>query len=108
MAFAERLADLMRSAGLSQNQLAVKSGVGQTTISAWMTGKSTPTWDAVCSIATALGVSTEVFRPESDRADLQKPKEVLVTVHLGEQGGPYQEVARVPVVVHRPHQPPTE
>lgn len=99
MSFAHRLQEMLAERKMSQVALAKASGVGQTTISSWMTTGSDPRWDHVCAVARALGVSTETFRPEGER--VEAGRRFLLRVTIGPAGGrekDYQEIGRVPVV----------
>jgi len=62
--FGERLKDLRNKAGLTQTALAEKSGVSQSQISNYEAGRWHSTWETVCKLAKALGVSTEEFQKE--------------------------------------------
>ena len=59
--FAVILARLRTKAGLSLGQLAERSGVSKQVIHRYEAGRL-PTWRAVCRLADALGISTDVFR----------------------------------------------
>lgn len=67
--FPARLRELREAAGLSQTDLAKRSGVPQATIGAYEVGRNAPTWGSVVKLAHALGVPTDAFRaaplPES-------------------------------------------
>ena len=60
--FPARLRELRESAGLSQTELARKSGVPQATIAAYEVGRHAPTWPNVIRLADAIGVGLESFR----------------------------------------------
>lgn len=60
--FGQILQELRKSAGLSQKELAEKSGLSQNGISQWERGEREPTWTAVKTLAAALGVSCEAFQ----------------------------------------------
>lgn len=58
-----KITGLRRSAGLTQRQLAKRTGVAQSTISAAERDQRVPDLDTLRSLATGLGVSTsEIFR----------------------------------------------
>ena len=61
MTFGERLKALREKAGLSQLQLAEKSGIAQRSISHYENGV-TPGWNTIVALADALGVPTDAFR----------------------------------------------
>lgn len=46
-------------AGLTQQEMADKLGLDQTTISAWEVGRATPTVKSIKKLATVLNVTTE-------------------------------------------------
>jgi len=60
--FSDRLKSLRESAGLTQAELAERTGMAQANVSLLESGKRQPMWATVCSIADALKVSTEFFR----------------------------------------------
>jgi transcriptional regulator with XRE-family HTH domain len=59
--FAARLRDLRKAAGLSQKELAEKTGLSQNGISNWESAIREPSWGAVQQLAAALGVTCEAF-----------------------------------------------
>jgi transcriptional regulator with XRE-family HTH domain len=59
--FAERLRELRNKAGLTQEQLADKSGVPLGSIRQYEQALREPYWSVVFKLAAALGVSTDVF-----------------------------------------------
>lgn len=60
--FATRLRQLRTEAGLSQSELAKRSGIPQPNISGMENGIRAPTWVTACRIADALGVSVDRLR----------------------------------------------
>lgn len=60
--FSARLRRLMLVKGVSQNELAAKTGITQAMISRYMTGKSEPGFYNLDRIARVLGCSIEEFR----------------------------------------------
>lgn len=76
--FAEKFQNLCYENGLNQTQAAEKLGVGQKTVSNWMTGKVTPSIPKIKRIAAILGVSAEYlmnddFNPNTQLVPLSKP-----------------------------------
>lgn len=69
--FPARLRELRESAGLSQTELAKKSGVPQATIAAYEVGRHAATWPNVIKLADALGVSIEAFRVQPGESGKQ-------------------------------------
>jgi transcriptional regulator with XRE-family HTH domain len=59
--FASRLRQLRTVAKLSVRELVEASGLPRQTIHRLERGEREPTWQTVCKLATALGVSTEAF-----------------------------------------------
>jgi transcriptional regulator with XRE-family HTH domain len=60
--FAGRLAELRAAAGLTQQQLAEKSGLHRVEVARLETGQRGPSWETALALCTALGVSCEEFR----------------------------------------------
>lgn len=59
--FAERLRQLRKQAGLTQQQLADASGVPLGSIRNYEQAQREPYWDVAFRLSRALGVSVEVF-----------------------------------------------
>jgi transcriptional regulator with XRE-family HTH domain len=70
--FAEVLRGLREKAGLSQRDLAERSGISQKSISVWEMGESQPILSNLQKLCAALGVGCEVFF-ESDAPPAKKP-----------------------------------
>lgn len=62
--FAERLREIRKAAGLTQDELAEKSGVPQSSISRLEKPGTIPPWDVVVALAKTLGVSCQDFLEE--------------------------------------------
>lgn len=60
--FGARLKVLREKAELSVAELATKAGMNRESVRLYENGERRPTWDAVQSLAAALGISTDVFR----------------------------------------------
>ena len=60
--FGKRLNRIMIRKGMTQKELAEETGLQQSQISNYMTGKVTPSFYNADKIAKALGCSTDVFR----------------------------------------------
>ena len=60
--FGENLKRVREEKGWTQQKLADESGVPVSTLRGYEQGQRSPTWEAVVSIAEALGVSLDVFR----------------------------------------------
>lgn len=65
--FAKKFQDMCYRMGLSQTQVAEKLGVGQKTISNWMTGKITPTLPKIRHIADIFDISVEYLLSDSEK-----------------------------------------
>jgi transcriptional regulator with XRE-family HTH domain len=77
MTFAEKLRQLRDVAGLTQEQLAERSGINLWTIRGYEQGRREPNWKGVLCLAKALAVAAEVFAEceESDsNEELAKPR----------------------------------
>jgi DNA-binding XRE family transcriptional regulator len=61
--FASRLTELRKRAGLSQPQLAEKSGVPVSTIRQFEQGRREPTYGTLTKLASGLGLSLSAFDP---------------------------------------------
>src|SRR5262245_42475891 len=59
--FADRLKDLRETAGISQYELAKRSGLSRQALSNLELGNREPTWETVRTLARALGVSVAEF-----------------------------------------------
>lgn len=60
--FGIRLYKLMAHKGITQEELARRTGIHQVSLSRYITGKTTPSFYMVDKIAKALGCSTDEFR----------------------------------------------
>jgi transcriptional regulator with XRE-family HTH domain len=61
MTFGERLRAIRRAAGLTQVELAARSGVSQPSISQYEAGDTEPAWSTVAALCRALGVTPDAF-----------------------------------------------
>lgn len=62
--FPEQLKTLRESRGLSREQLADAADISRESVRLYEAGERRPTWDAVQSLAKALGVTTDTFRDQ--------------------------------------------
>ena len=69
----QRIADLRKLAGMSQEQLAAKAGLQRTHISRIEAGKYAVTLETVQAIAEALGMTVDIISPAlADLAPLKR------------------------------------
>jgi putative transcriptional regulator len=61
MTFGTRLQQLREKAGLSQSDLATKTGVPKRSIQNWEQGHRHPRWPAMLGLARALGVEVQAL-----------------------------------------------
>jgi transcriptional regulator with XRE-family HTH domain len=61
MTFADKLRQLRDAAGLTQEQMAERSGITLWTIRGYEQGRRDPNWKGMLSLAKALNVAAEVF-----------------------------------------------
>ena len=86
MEIREKITLLRKEKGLSQNQLAKKAGIGQTTLNNIELGnKKTPTADTLQKIATALGVSMAEFDDNKIGNLMEQVLEKMETMELSEE-----------------------
>lgn len=71
--FASRLKEIRTAKGLTQAELAEKTGLSQAAIGLWEVGKRSPTFSSVKALAAALGVSVEDLAEDST-STLPPPK----------------------------------
>ncbi len=72
--FAMRLKELRHAAGLSQPELAGLAGMTKAGICDLEQGRNQPTWATVQSLAEALGVTPNDFRPVASKPTGKRPK----------------------------------
>lgn len=85
--FAGRLRELREGAGLTQTELAEKSGLTREGVAQLETGRRKPAWETVLALCSALGCSCEAFtqapadrppagpgRPRKGRAEEPAPQ----------------------------------
>jgi transcriptional regulator with XRE-family HTH domain len=73
MTFAEKLRQLRDAAGLTQEQMAERSGINLWTIRGYEQGRREPNWKGVLSLAKALDVAAEVFADCDESATEEEP-----------------------------------
>jgi transcriptional regulator with XRE-family HTH domain len=63
MPFCDRLQTLRERAGLTQQELAVKAGMAQSSVAKLERNETRdPKWSSICALALALGVSLDEFK----------------------------------------------
>jgi transcriptional regulator with XRE-family HTH domain len=72
MKFKDVLRELRKQAGLTQEELAKRSGVPLPTLRGHEQGQRTPSWASVAKLAKALGVSMDAFS-ECDEVKEEEP-----------------------------------
>jgi transcriptional regulator with XRE-family HTH domain len=81
----ELLGEIRRTSGLTQAELARRTGIQRSVLSAYEHGRRQPAVAAVARIAAAAGLELRVA-PASDRAELVRAGEILAQVlDLAEQ-----------------------
>jgi transcriptional regulator with XRE-family HTH domain len=73
MTFGERLHQLRERAGMTQEQLAERSGVNLWTIRGYEQGRREPNWKGAISLAVALGIGVEAGFADCEEADGSAP-----------------------------------
>ena len=66
MALSEKLYELRKKGGLSQEQLAEQLGVSRQAVSKWESGKAVPESDTLISISKYYNVSLDYLMKEND------------------------------------------
>lgn len=74
MDFSNRLRDIRKLNGLSQQQLADLIGVSRQTLSKWETGVALPDVDNLISLAEALHVTTDYLLVREEKIDSDNPR----------------------------------
>jgi transcriptional regulator with XRE-family HTH domain len=70
--FGHRLRELREAAGMTQIQLAERSGMHRQGIAKLELGEREPTWATVQALAAALGVDCTAFQDQGERPSGQK------------------------------------
>lgn len=94
--FAERMRDIRKLRGHTQESLAELLNVGKMTISRWERGEAEPEMDNIIRLAKALNVSTDYLLSLDDepQKDKQQPleKRVLEMLRMGDKMGAVREI----------------
>ncbi len=72
MGFPEKLYELRKARGLSQEKLAEALGVSRQAVSKWEGGQATPDTDKLLAISTYFGVSLDALLKEDIRTDVSR------------------------------------
>jgi repressor LexA len=73
----ERFAELMKEKGLTAYKVSVDTGISQSTLSDWKTGKITPKIDKLILLASYFNVDVEYLAGRSDVRKKEMPEEEL-------------------------------
>lgn len=68
----QRIRDLRKQKRMSQTELAKSSGVSQTTVTAWETGKAEPSSSAVARLADIFNVTTDYLLGRPNKQETKK------------------------------------
>ena len=72
MAFAQRLQEVRRRSGLTQEQFAERLCVSRQAVSKWETGTADPSTSNLLALAKLFGVSAEELLRQVDRTDVEE------------------------------------
>ena len=83
--FSTILSDYLTSRGITQKWLAVESGVTESTVSRYVTGKTVPDVSVMIKIATTLGMSVDFLcgltKTPFPRETLDPEHDILLTIY---------------------------
>lgn len=80
MTFEEKLKSIMQKQGLTQKELAIRSGITEASMSKYLNGERTPRIDVIINLSRALEVTTDELLGETDnniKNDFFQTKTVL-------------------------------
>ena len=80
MKFEEKLKSIMQQQGLTQKELATRSGITEASMSKYLNGERTPRIDVIINLSRALEVTTDELLGETDnniKNDFFQTKTVL-------------------------------
>ena len=80
MILADKIIDLRKKAGMSQEELAEKLGVSRQSVSKWESAQSTPDLNRILKMSEIFGVSTDVLL--KDELDLSKPNSTQEAIEV--------------------------
>ena len=69
MKWNEKVKDLMIKKGINQKELALLSGITESSISRYLAGDKNPRMDIIVNVARALEISTDYFLEEENKCD---------------------------------------
>lgn len=72
--FSGRLRELREGAGISQKELADRTGLHLRTVCALESGRSVPNWETVLTLCTVLGVPCMTFTEKPCKATKKRPR----------------------------------
>ena len=79
MALSEKIYELRKKAGLSQEQLAEQLGVSRQAVSKWESGKAVPESDTLVTISNYFHVTLDYLLKENDAAEPEPESEPAVS-----------------------------
>lgn len=85
----EKIKELRKSAGYSQEELAKLLNVHQTAVSQWEQGRTTPDLETVKKLAEVFGISTDFLlgnNSEKERAAYIADEDIIFALFGGEKG----------------------
>ena len=80
MILADKIIDLRKKAGMSQEELAEKLGVSRQSVSKWEGAQSTPDLNRILKMSEIFGVSTDFLL--KDEFDLSKPNSTQEAIEI--------------------------
>ena len=93
MILADKIIDLRKREGLSQEQLAAKLGVSRQSVSKWEGAQSTPDMDKIIKLADLFGVSTDYLLRDEIESLTDSPANAQPDASLDEAGEPLDPVS---------------
>ncbi len=91
MILADKIIELRKRAGMSQEELAEKLNVSRQAVSKWESAQSTPDLNRILQLSELFGVSTDYLL--KDEIDTSKLPETLVADEIGENSEPLYRVS---------------
>lgn len=86
MILADKIVQLRKKAGMSQEELAEKVGVSRQAVSKWESSLATPDINKIISMSEIFGVSTDFLLKDSEDAPEDSPAEGIIEEGIDEEG----------------------